>query len=80
LEAKEPNRSTHSLRFFFVRDLSNIMNSDFRAVLIALIIVIVIFAIGMGGHFFAVTIALRQMTYWHDEILNTVELAPELLS
>jgi hypothetical protein len=27
------------------------MNSDFRAVLIALIIVIVIFAIGMGGHF-----------------------------
>jgi hypothetical protein len=27
------------------------MNSDFRAVLIALIVVIVIFAIGMGGHF-----------------------------
>jgi hypothetical protein len=27
------------------------MNSDIRAVSIALIIVIVIFAIGMGGHF-----------------------------
>jgi hypothetical protein len=27
------------------------MNSDFRAVLIALIVVIIIFAIGMGGHF-----------------------------
>jgi flagellar basal body-associated protein FliL len=31
------------------------MNSDFRAVLIALIIVIVIFAMGMGGHFLFVS-------------------------
>jgi hypothetical protein len=27
------------------------MNSDFRGVLIALIIIIVIFALGMAGHF-----------------------------
>jgi flagellar basal body-associated protein FliL len=36
------------------------MDSDIRGVLIALIIVIVIFAIGMGGHFFAVSARLRE--------------------
>jgi hypothetical protein len=79
---KNLNRSTHSLRFFFVRDLSTKGHYELR------------FSRRFdcadychrhfchrhGRSFFAVTIALRQMTYWHDEILNTVELAPELLS
>ena len=53
LEAKEPQYTPSAAVLFLVRDLStkDIMDSDIRGVLIALIIVIVIFAIGMGGHF-----------------------------